>query len=174
MATIETPTGSSSYNYSLALTPLRSNLLLQMLLQLNFYVSLIWSCSFLLRIVIWLDELWNYKGLTVIVAYALAVGAESFRLYAGFSINLRTGATTMWLLLTLTPCVLLPTWVYLRLTAVSRNVWLGILSNLQFVLIALEALVALINHALCTSRKERRQLELTGYQLQKGFRDRTK
>ncbi|XP_034480431.1 uncharacterized protein LOC117786339 [Drosophila innubila] len=155
-------------------TPQSSNLLLQMLLQINFYVSFIWSCSYLLHIIIWLDELWNYKGLTIIVAYLLAVCAESLRLYAGYSINLCTGATTMWLLLTLTPCVLLPTIVYLRLTAVFGSVWLGLISNLQFVLIALEALVALIYHALCTSRRERRQLELSAYQLQKECQDRSK
>lgn len=153
------------------MTPQSSNLLLQILLQINFYVSLIWSCSFLIHIIIWLEELWNYNGLAMIIAYLLAVGAESLRLYAGYSINLCTGASTMWLLLTLTPCVLLPTLVYLRFAVASGDLWLSIISNLQLMLIALEALVSLIYHALSISRKDRTQFEVRGRQLQKGFRD---
>lgn len=61
--------------------------------------------------------------------FLLAVAVETLRLDAGYLTNLRTGATTMWLLLTLTLCVLQPTLVYL---------------NVQLLLIALEALLALI------------------------------
>lgn len=106
-----------------------------------------------------LDQLWNYNGLAMLVAFVLAVAAETLRLYAGYSINLRTGASTMWLLLTLTPCVLLPTLVYLRLAAISGDIWLHFISNVQLLLIGLEALVALIYHALCVPAKEASALQ---------------
>lgn len=99
----------------------------------------------------------------MLVAFLLAVSAETLRLYAGYSINLRTGATTMWLLLTLTPCVLLPTLVYLRLAAISCDIWLHFISNVQLLLIALEALVALIYHAMCVpARDAQSQTSLKG------------
>lgn len=101
-----------------------------------------------------MNQLWNYNGLAMLVAFVLAVTAETLRLYAGYSINLRTGANSMWLLLTLTPCVLLPALVYLRLAAISGDIWLHFISNVQLLLIALEALVALIYHALCVPAKE--------------------
>ncbi|XP_062138436.1 transmembrane protein 17B [Drosophila sulfurigaster albostrigata] len=132
-------------------TPQRSNLVLQMLLQINGHVSIVWACSYLLHMIVCVDVLWNYKGLAMLVAFVLATGAESLRLYAGYSINLCTGVTTMWLLLTLTPCVLLPTLLYLRLVAVCAVTWLQMLSNLQFLLITLEALVAIIHHALSSA-----------------------
>ncbi|EDV99620.1 GH12440 [Drosophila grimshawi] len=157
----EIRSSSNYYNNGQTLLPHRSNLLLQMLLQTNAYVSVIWSFSYLLHMIIWSFRLWNYTGLAMLLAYVLAVGTESLRLYASYSINLGIGATTMWLLLTLTPCVLLPALVYLRLAAALGDCWLQFISNVQLVLIALEALVALIHYALCTSsirEKQSRQL----------------
>lgn len=106
--------------------------------------------------------LWNYTGLAMLLAYVLAVGTESLRLYASYSINLNTNATTMWLLLTLTPCVLLPALVYLRLAVMFASVWLHFLSHAQFVLIALEALSALIYHVCCLARDKRKSLKSNG------------
>ncbi|KAH8308478.1 hypothetical protein KR044_005446, partial [Drosophila immigrans] len=125
-----------------------------MLLQINGHISCIWACSYLLHMIICVDVLWNYGGLAMLVAFVLATSAEALRLYAGYSINLCTGVTTMWLLLTLTPCILLPTLLYLRLVAVCGVFLLQMLSNLQFVFITLEALVAIIHYALYSANSQ--------------------
>ncbi|EDW62686.2 uncharacterized protein Dvir_GJ16965 [Drosophila virilis] len=133
-----------------------ANLLLQMLLQANVYVTIIWAISYLLHLIIWSHMLWNYTGLAMLLAYVLAVGTEWMRLHASYSINLCTDATTMWLLLTLTPCVLLPALVYLRLAVVFASRWLAFLTNVQFVLMALEVLSALLHHVwrLASAKRE--------------------
>ncbi|XP_064546596.1 uncharacterized protein LOC135434119 [Drosophila montana] len=153
----ETEIGSSSnyYNYGQPLMRQHANLLLQMLLQANVYVTIIWAISYLLHLILWSHMLCNYTGLAMLLAYVLAVGTEWLRLYASYSINLCTDATTMWLLLTLTPCVLLPALVYLRLTGVFASSWLAFLTNVQFLLMALEVLSALLHHALCLARAKR-------------------
>ncbi|KAH8341707.1 hypothetical protein KR074_007043 [Drosophila pseudoananassae] len=134
-------------SYSVA--PHRANLLLQMLLQANVYVSLVWAVSFLIHLLIRLNELWNWDGLSLLVAYLLAVSAEFLRLYAGYSVNLCSGATAMWLLLTVTPCILLPAMVFLRLAVAGHALWLRIISNAVFALIALEVVVALVHFVFC-------------------------
>ncbi|XP_070138551.1 uncharacterized protein [Drosophila bipectinata] len=134
-------------SYSVA--PHRANLLLQMLLQANVYVSLVWAMSFLIHLVIRVNQLWNWNGLSLLVAYLLAVSAEFMRLYAGYSVNLCTGATAMWLLLTVTPCILLPAMVFLRLAVAGHALWLRIISNAVFALIALEVVVALVHFVFC-------------------------
>lgn len=93
--------------------------------------------------------MWNWDGLTLLVAYLLAVSAEFMRLYAGYSVNLCSGATAMWLLLTVTPCILLPAMVFLRLAVAGRGLWLRIISNAVFALIALEVMVALVHFVFC-------------------------
>ncbi|EDV32885.1 uncharacterized protein Dana_GF21905 [Drosophila ananassae] len=133
--------------YSVA--PHRANLLLQMLLQANVYVSVVWAMSFLIHLLIRINHLWNWDGLTLLVAYLLAVSAEFMRLYAGYSVNLCSGATAMWLLLTVTPCILLPAMVFLRLAVAGRGLWLRIISNAVFALIALEVMVALVHFVFC-------------------------
>ncbi|KAH8397859.1 hypothetical protein KR222_003983 [Zaprionus bogoriensis] len=158
-----------------------------MLLQANGYVSLVWGISYLLHMLVWvsahfslyscfaththcqLEQLWNYRGLAMLLAFVLAMAAEALRLYAGYSINLRTGATSMWLLLALTPCVLLPALVYLRLAAISGQFWLQLGSNVQLALMALEALVTLVYHVLSASRGQAgSQATLKFLELQKG------
>ncbi|XP_020808399.1 uncharacterized protein LOC110184273 isoform X2 [Drosophila serrata] len=83
-----------------SVTPHRANLVLQMLLQANTYVSVVWAMSYLIHMLIRFQMLWNLEGLSLLVAYVLAVAAEAVRLYAGYSVNLCSGATAMWLLLT--------------------------------------------------------------------------
>ncbi|KAH8281191.1 hypothetical protein KR018_009245 [Drosophila ironensis] len=129
--------------------PHRANLLLQMLLQANAYVSVVWALSYLIHMLIRVNELWNLEGLSLVVAYILAVSAEFSRLYAGYSVNLCSAATAMWLLLTVTPCILLPAMFYLRLTLAGRGLWLRIISSAVFMLIALEVMVALVHFVIC-------------------------
>ncbi|KAH8419901.1 hypothetical protein KR009_003648, partial [Drosophila setifemur] len=137
------------------LTPHRASLLLQMLLQANVYVSIVLGMSYLIHMLIRLNQLWNLEGLSLMVAYILAVAAESLRLYAGYSVNLCTGATSTWLLLTATPCILLPTMVFLRLSSIGRGFWLRIISNAVFVLIALEVIVALVHFMIYKPHQKR-------------------
>lgn len=85
----------------------------------------------------------------MLVAYVLAVSAESVRLYAGYSVNLCSGATAMWMLLTVTPCILLPAMVFLRLSAAGRSLWLRIITNAVFALIVLEVIVSLVHFVIC-------------------------
>ncbi|XP_017871285.1 PREDICTED: uncharacterized protein LOC108619280 [Drosophila arizonae] len=161
---MEIKSSNSYYYYGQPLIPQKSNLILQMLLQANAYVSILWSVSYLLHLCFWSHLLWNYTGLAMLLAYVLAVGTEWLRLYASYSINLTTNATTMWLFLTLTPCVLLPALVYLRLAVVYANLWLHLLSHAQFVLIGLEALTALICHvcSLATDKRNTNALKSNG------------
>ncbi|XP_017050794.1 uncharacterized protein LOC108094622 [Drosophila ficusphila] len=128
-----------------SVSPHRANLVLQMLLQANTYVSVAWAMSYLIHMLIRLHHLWNWEGLSIVVAYILAVSAESARLYAGYSVNLCSGATAMWLLLTVTPCILLPSMVFLRLSSAGRGLWLRIITNAVFALIGLEIIVCLFH-----------------------------
>ncbi|EDX01778.1 transmembrane protein 17B [Drosophila yakuba] len=132
-----------------SVTPHRANLVLQMLLQANTYVSMVWAMSYMIHMLIRLNYLWNLEGLSMLVAYVLAVSAEAMRLYAGYSVNLCSGATAMWLLLTVTPCILLPAMVFLRLAAAGRSLWLRIITNAVFALIALEVIVSLVHFVIC-------------------------
>ncbi|KAH8305076.1 hypothetical protein KR059_004850, partial [Drosophila kikkawai] len=143
-----------------SVTPHRANLVLQMLLQANTYVSIVWAMSYLIHILIRLKMLWNFEGLSLLVAYILAVAAEAVRLYAGYSVNLCSGATSMWLLLTVTPCILLPAMVYLRLSSAGRSLWLRIITNAVFALIGLEVIVSLVHFLICKPGQKKRELQL--------------
>ncbi|EDX16617.1 GD24500 [Drosophila simulans] len=132
-----------------SVTPHRANLVLQMLLQANTYVSMVWAMSYMIHMLIRLHHLWNLEGLSMLVAYVLAVSAESVRLYAGYSVNLCSGATAMWMLLTVTPCILLPAMVFHRLSAARRSLWLRIITNAVFALIVLEVIVSLVHFVIC-------------------------
>ncbi|XP_016992323.2 transmembrane protein 17B [Drosophila takahashii] len=136
-----------------SVSPHRANLLLQMLLQANTYVSMVWAMSYMIHMLIRLNNLWNLEGLSMLMAYILAISAESVRLYAGYSVNLCSGATAMWLLLTVTPCILLPAMVFLRLSAAGRSLWLRIITNAVFGLIALEVIVCLVHFVICKPGK---------------------
>ncbi|XP_016924225.1 transmembrane protein 17B [Drosophila suzukii] len=138
-----------------SVSPHRANLVLQMLLQANTYVSMVWGMSYLIHLLIRLNHLWNLEGLSMLVAYILAVSAESVRLYAGYSVNLCSGATAMWLLLTVTPCILLPAMVFLRLTAAGRSLWLRIITNAVFGLMALEVIVSVVHFVICKPGQKR-------------------
>ncbi|XP_016952641.1 transmembrane protein 17B [Drosophila biarmipes] len=138
-----------------SVSPHRANLVLQMLLQANTYVSMVWAMSYLIHMLIRLKQLWNLEGLAMLVAYILAVSAESVRLYAGYSVNLCSGATAMWLLLTVTPCILLPAMVFLRLSAAGRSLWLRIITNAVFALMGLEVIVSLVHFVICKPRRKR-------------------
>lgn len=94
------------------------------------------------------------------VAYVLAVTAEALRLYAGYSVNLCSGATAMWLLLTVTPCLLLPAMVYLRLSIAKRSLWLRIITNGVFALMVLEVIVSLVHFVICKPGQKKRALRL--------------
>ncbi|KAH8287466.1 hypothetical protein KR054_007886 [Drosophila jambulina] len=164
-----------------SVTPHRANLVLQMLLQANTYVSVVWALSYLFHMLIRVSApsspsipifcptrspfsqfkmLWNLEGLALLVAYVLAVIAETVRLYAGYSVNLRSGATAMWLLLTVTPCILLPAMAYLRLSSAGRSLWLRIITNAVFVLIGLQVIVSLIHFVICKPGQKKRELQL--------------
>ncbi|EDW81850.2 uncharacterized protein Dwil_GK25478 [Drosophila willistoni] len=138
-----------TYHPFYAIIPHRSNLILQMLLQANCIISILWSSSYLLNMVIYVNDLYNANGLGTLAAYVVAVISEMVRLYAGYSINLCTGATAQWLVLTLTPCILLPAMVYLRLLTFGHVFYLSILSNVLFLMIALEILVAILHFICC-------------------------
>ncbi|XP_016973518.1 transmembrane protein 17B [Drosophila rhopaloa] len=132
-----------------SVSPHRANLVLQMLLQANTYVSMVWAMSYIVHMLIRFNHLWNLEGLSMLVAYILAVSAESVRLWAGYSVNLCSGATAMWLLLTVTPCILLPAMVFLRLSTAGRSLWLRIITNAVFGMIALEVIVSLVHFVIC-------------------------
>ncbi|XP_041564313.1 uncharacterized protein LOC108137674 [Drosophila elegans] len=139
-----------------SVSPHRANLVLQMLLQANTYVSMAWALSHLLHMLIRFSHLCNLEGLSMLAAYILAVSAESVRLWAGYSINLCSGATAMWLLLTVTPCILLPSMAFLRLSSAGRSLWLGIVTNAVLAMIALEVVACLVHFVICKpgSRKK--------------------
>ncbi|XP_020808397.1 transmembrane protein 17B isoform X1 [Drosophila serrata] len=142
-----------------SVTPHRANLVLQMLLQANTYVSVVWAMSYLIHMLIRFQMLWNLEGLSLLVAYVLAVAAEAVRLYAGYSVNLCSGATAMWLLLTVTPCILLPAMVFLRLSSAGRSLWLRIITNAVFALIGLEVIVSVIHFVICMPGQKKRELQ---------------
>ncbi|XP_017852039.1 uncharacterized protein LOC108606438 [Drosophila busckii] len=145
------------YKYGLPMATQRGSLLLQMLLQANLVVFLIWCFGYLLQLLHASHSLWNYQGLALLLCYVLAVAAESVRLYACFAINLSTtGASTMWLLLTLTPCVLLPSLVYLRL-GYANPMLLARCNDLWLLLLALEVLLALVQYLCCNSSQQQQQ-----------------
>jgi len=59
------------------------------------------------------------------------------------------------LLLTVTPCILLPAMVFLRLTAAGRSLWLRIITNAVFGLMALEVIVSVVHFVICKPGQKR-------------------
>ncbi|XP_017146667.1 uncharacterized protein LOC108158667 [Drosophila miranda] len=128
-------------------TELRSCLLLQMLLEANVYVSAFWAVNYLLYIVVHMDQLWSFDTLGLLLAYVLAVGSEIVRLHATFAVNLRPENASMWLLLTVTPCVLFPSMVYLRLSlGDDARLWPHSISYAVLALIGLEVIAILVHN----------------------------
>ncbi|SPP77863.1 Hypothetical predicted protein [Drosophila guanche] len=145
---------------------LQSCLVLQMLLEANVYVSALWGLNYLLHIFIQvslgpvrfsttqrkfplqMDELWSLDTAAILVAYVLAMGSETVRLYGAFVVNLRPEHASMWLLLTVTPCVLFPSMVYLRLSLAvdSLYLWPHYMSYAVLVLIGLEVIAILCHN----------------------------
>ncbi|XP_030379265.1 uncharacterized protein LOC115627663 [Scaptodrosophila lebanonensis] len=147
------------YMYSSNVKPHRANLLLQIMLQSNVYTSILWTVSYLGYLLLNLHDLWNYEGLATFLAFVLAGCSEAARLYAGYTVNLCDGIASMWLLLTLTPFVLLPSLLYLRLVSRTQTLFLQYMSDVLFVLIGLEALVVLLRYACLRSKKRQESLK---------------
>ncbi|XP_022216655.2 uncharacterized protein LOC111070435 [Drosophila obscura] len=140
-------------------TELRSCLVLQILLETNVYVSALWALNYLFHIVVHMDELWSFDTAALLLAYVLAVGSEAVRLYGAFAVNLRPENASMWLLLTVTPCVLFPSMVYLRLSlATNARLWPHYISYAVLFLIGLEVIAILGNNI-------RNELDETNQQL---------
>ncbi|BFG01926.1 uncharacterized protein DMAD_01568 [Drosophila madeirensis] len=139
---------------------LQSCLVLQMLLEANVYVSALWGLNYLLRIFIQMEELWSLDTAAMLVAYVLAMGSEAVRLYGAFVVNLRPEHASMWLLLTVTPCVLFPSMVYLRLSLPvdSLYLWPHCMSYAVLVLIGLEVIAILCHNIRLEMVETNRQL----------------
>ncbi|XP_064555438.1 uncharacterized protein LOC135440283 [Drosophila montana] len=123
-------------------SPIRSNLILQILLEGNLYIAFTWCVSYVLYMLIYE---WRQLGVPVLLVFTLAVITESLRIYVGYTLNLSPHGPRPKLLLfsTLALCLpLLCAFWYLRKLLLDQSLWLQLIFNLWAILIALELVVA--------------------------------
>ncbi|XP_032296619.1 transmembrane protein 17B isoform X2 [Drosophila virilis] len=122
-------------------SPIRSNLLLQILLEGNLYIASTWCVSYVLYMLIY----WSQLGVAVLLVFSLAVITESLRIYVGYTLNLSPHGLRPKLLLfsTLALCLpLLCAFWYLRRLLLNQSLWLQLICNVWAIFIALELVAA--------------------------------
>ncbi|KAL7745008.1 hypothetical protein ACLKA6_007270 [Drosophila palustris] len=121
--------------------PVRANLLLQLLLEIEIYITFIWALSYLLYTITYQCQRF---GVTVFGAYVVAIIIEGWRIYLGFMLNLYPRIPqAKWLFIAVV-ALCLPLWTvlwYLRVALETGRRWMEIIWNMFVIFVGLEILV---------------------------------
>ncbi|XP_023032748.2 uncharacterized protein LOC111518877 [Drosophila willistoni] len=126
--------------------PIGTSLWLQLLLQVNVYLTAIWSLGLTLWMIMNIESNLNSEGFVKMLAYLVALAIDSRRLYVGYIFNLRasvfsTRALPLILWLTTPQLVLVPLGLYL--SSWPEPFWLPYVLYANGICMALEVLVTL-------------------------------
>ncbi|XP_067640199.1 transmembrane protein 17 [Eurosta solidaginis] len=129
--------------YSFTDISYHANLWLQAAMLINVYISLIWGITYGFHILYYLDEMQDFYGRSIILAYIISLLAEIYCLRAGYKGNLMAEISELSIFLVTTPLIQLPMLVFLFLAVKGDWTLIYTLIELIFCLMAVELIAGL-------------------------------